>query len=1489
MPLFISDEELRLLGGDTAAVAERADAAIRELRRQVDTVRAEADAAAIAAEQTCALLEQRYASLSAEFDRSKAEAAELTASAERRAAELASSQAEIHQLRIQAIAKDGEVERLKIEISELHKSKCQSLELIEQRDAEIKEKDGIIQSYYNKIVNLAETSAGKEARIQEVEAKFTHCQAICNRMTQEKELLEKHNVWLDEELKAKVKNLAELRKTNMDEEARLSASIAELEREISESSSSLRRSKERISELEQRVSYMEKELRSTKDTAAANEQRLGAELSTVKKLAELHQESSEEWSKKAGELEGVIKALETHLTQVEDEYKEKLEKETLSRRDLEKEAVNLKQKLEKCEFDLENTRKSSELSLVPLTSIAAGSSDVVDTTVQGLPISDAVNQNDLMVIPKVPSGVSGTALAASLLRDGWSLAKIYEKYQEATDAFLHERRGRRHAEAVLERVLHEIEEKAELILDERAEHERMVEAYAMMDQKLQQALLEHDNFENNVRNLKSELKRRERDHSVAQKEIDDLQKQVAVLLKECQDIQLRCGSSLPNVGYVASSSLVNVLSNVEHDIKDNMSFKDINGLVQQNVQLRNQIHMLSADLDKKDMELRESFQIELKKITDAAASRVEKVMKKSEEQAIMIESLHRSVAMYRKLCEEQQKARSNVESAPTTLQDSSRTDLMVLFEGSQEVSKKAYEQVSERARSLDEELTKLRTELESLRSERDKAVLEADFARDRLNGFAAELEHQRKESNSASLRNAELTRLVVDYERRLREDLDSKQALEENLRKLSMEVSTLKNAKESLEKSERRALDEVRDLTERVHRLQATIDTIHTTEEVQENARSMERRNHEEHIKRLERDWAELNKELQEQRDHVRVLSLDKKNVFDSCMKQVEDMRKELNNSWKAVSDAEARAAIAEAKCSDLEAKVKSRKAISRDGCHEISAASEENDELFQLKEELEKYKEEAQANKNYMVQYKEIAHSNEVALKQLESAHQDYKAETEVGRKALEDEIVNLRDKLSEMEKSYVIKCEEAANAIESKEKHITSLMNEISVLRTEVSQKLPQLEKLEIELALSKSSLDEQYKRWRTAQDNYERQVILQSETIQELTNTSKQLSSLQHEITVLRQTADALKNENECLRSSAEQEKIGLLKEKDDALQKYNELNDQNRILHNQLEALHIRLAEKERNIAGLSSHRTDNSHAEDDLQSVISYLRRSKEIAETEISLLKQEKSRLQIELESSLKSAKEAQDLLRSQADSARALMFKDEEFKSLQIQVREINLLRESNIQLREENRHNFEECQKFREEAQKAKMESERLQNLLLEKEVDAEMCKRELEMQKAEIANLNQSISELIENSKGIDLNTYEAMKNELQNIKSTLRENSMELESAKILLSEKEVAIKILEDKLSLCQSELDSKEKKLNDVEASLKSEIDKHKKINLNLKRKHDNLMKEKGEIAKENQSLVKQMEDLKSTAQKTTSETTLEQAIKEKDFRIQVS
>ncbi|XP_073117973.1 nuclear-pore anchor [Elaeis guineensis] len=1501
MPLFLSEEEFLLLSHDAAAVAERADAVIRDLRLQVDTAKAEKDAAAIAAEQTCALLEQRYESLSDDLARLRSENAQLAASVEQRLSEIAEIQAEKHQLHLKAIGKDGEIERLSLETVELHKSKRQLLELVEQKDAEIREKNATIQSYLDKIVSLTDNATVKEARLNDSEAELARCHATCNRLTQEKELLEQHNAWLNEELSAKVNSLIELRKTHMDVEADLSAKLADFERQLNESSSLLKRSKERATELEMRITSLEEELCSSKGVAAANEEHFATELSTVTKLAELYKASSEEWSKKAGELEGVIKALETHLTQVENEYKEKLEKELSLRKNLEKEAADMKEKLEKCEAEIENARKANESSILPLSSFRA------DRTLEEL---DSTHEDGQLVVPKIPLGISGTALAASLLRDGWSLAKMYEKYQEAADALRHEKWGRKHAEAILERVLHEIEAKAEIILDERAEHERMVEAYSLMNQKLQQALLEHDNFENTIRNLKSELKQRERDHAIAQKEISDLQKQVTVLLKECQDIQLRCGAT-PQVPADKSLTMIPVDIDDGIDARNKisesiMSYKDIHGLVEQNGQLRSLVHRLTSEDEKRDFELRESFQLELQKVNDEATAKIEAVLKRSEEQGHMIESLHSSVAMYKRLYEEEHRLRASSHVYTESVPEDGRKELMLLFEGSQEVSKKAYEQLTERARNLEEDLAKLRGELTSLRSERDKMTLEASFARERLESFKKEFEHQRKEANAVSARNVELTHLLVDYQKRLRESSDSLQSSEENLRKLSMEVSILKHEKEILINSEKRASDEVRSLSERVHRLQSSLDTIQSAAEVQETARAAERRKHEEHLKQVERDWAEAKKELQEERDHVRALMLDKEKAMDNSMKQVDEMRKELADAWRAVASAESRAAVAEARCSDLEAKIGSteKKVIKKSGGNDHSAFStdEVSGESWKVNEEMEKLKEEAQANKDFMLQYKEIACTNEAALKQIESAHEEYKAEAEKLRKSLEDEVLSLRNKVSELERNYVLKCEEVASAMESKERELSSVSAETSGLRDEVAKKMTQIEVLEFQISSLKDDLDREHIRWRTAQGNFERQVILQAEAIQELTNTSKELSSLQSELAKLREISDAQKAENDSLKALWENEKSELQAQKDEAERKYNEINEQNKILHSRLESLHIRLAEREQSYAGLSSQNVD-SKTESDLQNVIGYLRRTKEIAETEISLLKQEKLRLQSQLENAMKASERAQALLHSQQENSRAILFKDEEFKSLQLQVREINLLRESNMQLREENKHNFEECQKLRDEVQKAKMEAEKFENLLKAKQIEFDACQKEVEMHNMEIGHLNNRIVELVESCKNIDPAEHERMKDELQQIKILLKENEMEVQLTKDLLSEKQETISNLEQALAKCQSELAEQAKRLNDAlqtEANLRQENEKQKKILSLLKKKNETLTKEKEELNRENQALSKQIEDLKSSTNalvkqiedsKSTKKTTadsVDQAAKEKDTRIQI-
>lgn len=53
------------------------------------------------------------------------------------------------------IEKDGGMEKLSVEFSELERSKRQLLHLLEQRDAEIAEKNALLKTYYDKIVSCS--------------------------------------------------------------------------------------------------------------------------------------------------------------------------------------------------------------------------------------------------------------------------------------------------------------------------------------------------------------------------------------------------------------------------------------------------------------------------------------------------------------------------------------------------------------------------------------------------------------------------------------------------------------------------------------------------------------------------------------------------------------------------------------------------------------------------------------------------------------------------------------------------------------------------------------------------------------------------------------------------------------------------------------------------------------------------------------------------------------------------------------------------------------------------------------------------------------------------------------------------------------------------------------------------------------------------------------------------------------------------------------
>ncbi len=119
--------------------------------------------------------------------------------------------------------------------------------------------------------------------------------------------------------------------------------------------------------------------------------------------------------------------------------------------------------------------------------------------------------------------------------------------------------------------------------------------------------------------------------------------------------------------------------------------------------------------------------------------------------------------------------------------------------------------------------------------------------------------------------------------------------------------------------------------------------------------------------------------------------------------------------------------------------------------------------------------------------------------------------------KKSLEAELLSLRERVSELEYESSLKTEEVASAAAGKEEALASSLAEITNLKEETSVKTwvlllqiisidypiwclsysvfncsSQVLEMEIQISAVKEDLEKEHQRWRSAQANYERQVI-------------------------------------------------------------------------------------------------------------------------------------------------------------------------------------------------------------------------------------------------------------------------------------------------------------------------------------------------------------------------------------------------------------
>ncbi|CAI5462690.1 unnamed protein product, partial [Closterium sp. Yama58-4] len=1417
MPLFLSEEELQALEGDVRAVARKAEEQIGSLLRQLETHKAQADAAEINAEQTCSLIEQKYLAVTDENAQLEREKGYLTADLDQKSAELAEIKAQVHRLQLEGIQGDGERERLKAELAEAQTSRRDLVDVIERKNLEIDEKNASLKSYLDKIVSLTDSRTELEGRLRTAEAEASRFKAAVNRHVQEKEILEEHLAWLREDVAGKAGALQEERRARAEGEAELRSQLLGAEHERDDLRAAEARAQARVAELQGMVAQLQQEVKKRAEEEALHESQLAAELETAKKLVELYKESAAEAGERAADLKGVVKSLEDHLKQVEEEGENRVkaveeaagkQQQELQRRSLPQgvTGVALASYLVKDGWTVGDTRRCSLETLVLLCAF-----DLCCIAFPWFHRYLSLNlslSHFLAVHARVHLATMYENSLTSLLSPPCTpahvqMATMYEKYEEAADAWRHERQQRRQAETLLNRVLREIEQKAAVVLEEREQHARMARAYDVMQDKLALAADQQAAVEASLAECRAELRARERDVSLLSTDVADLQSQVTVLLKELRDVSMQRANNEatapPTPPRPSSSDFVSV---------EQLTITDIGGLVQANTSLRHALRKLQDDYSTLEPRVKARFEEELERRAAANAKEVERVVGMYKEQEELAQRHKAAHDMFKLLYDEQQQRMraltSGTAAAAPGAADSPTAkgapalpmlsspppdgpDYKTLYTATQEELERLRQDRKQHMDELQEALDAARKVASESRMERMRAEAEAQFSKQQAEALEKTLEEERKVKDAAVARSSEFAASVTAHQRQLRDAERLLAAAEEKATRATIEASVLEREKALLAAAEERATAEAGSALERMHRVQAAHDSLESTQAAREATWAAERKRLEDSIDRMQREWAEASRALEAERDHSR-------HLVEARDRAAADAEAKLSAAWKDVeqlkqqlSAAVTKAKTAEARCEELQAGVKRLEAVAAAavaggagggvGGRSLRSASEgegmeEEDveeRLHKAEEEVQRLKEELEASQGYLAQYKAIGKANEEALERMMQQHSAFKEEAEKERAAAAAAAEELRGRVKEAEKRAADAAAAATGLTEEHERAFADVSRKLEAAAVERDAFRARVEEIEWRVESEAKEASEMRQKWREAQTNYERQVVLQADTIRQLDGVSQTLNAAQAAQREWRSQAEKAEAELASLRAEWETVKGGLEAARAAAEGKAREVEAQNVILLDRLEALRVGTPGKAGGVAspGVGRRRAAASPSPGKGlgTEVVRFLRRSKEASEMELALLKQERLRLTKQVEAAEREAQEAQQQLREERARGVAAAQSEGEFAALKAQVAQVNLLRESNAMLRDESQRNFADAGEWREKARQALQQVGPLQAAVQKREAEVAAGRREVESAREEAGRWQRRVQQLLEKYKAIDVEEYQRLQDQLQ----------------------------------------------------------------------------------------------------------------------------
>lgn len=1057
------------------------------------------------------------------------------------------------------------------------------------------------------------------------------------------------------------------------------------------------------------------------------------------------------------------------------------------------------------------------------------------------------------------------AIASKFIKSRMSLTQAYDQLVKLSDELELEQNEKKRLSNALTSILTELEERSPFIEQQQQQYVKVLEMKEALNEQLQTLVAENKKLrEENSEAVKLST-RYKKENGQVKAENDDLSRQICYLLREIETIK---GTSFP---FNDTSNSKSFKMNSSDVISEKVvTFRDINELQANNQKLLKLVRNLSEKREEAEISKDQSDQMDSEEIgpkMDSLKNRITELSEAQDRQVKMINGLVRQRDMYKKMCDDREHSMSidkhddSLDFNTTTRSESMKnlTEKSQYFEilESQLANLKKelalendkHKMFVEKAKSNEVKLVEMHDtvhkQFNELHSKYVKCLSSSESLSEKCKMMQIELSSSNRQMASLNEKINSYSSLIgkqESYVKKLNDELSTSRKklvqTESVLNTLRLEHTNLINSSGNMNihgktvneancSSALKNIESIKnsienDGNESVVKLQNALEEANRTCSTLRCMLQLE-----------QNKYRDLTDHLKEEINQCKLKMNFEQDVMQNLKEELANMKQELkmkNNLIKELNSG----------FSNTEGNLKSTGVYSDPILGNLTV--EHSDDVAVLKQQLE-------ISRQHLEKYCNIYECSEKDLKTLNEAFDKYKLETEV---KLQDSLIR--------ENLLTDTCKNLDTKISTCSEEILLLQNKLNSLESNLADKNGSLEKALLDVAKLSNSVQ-------IAEDKYAHEIVLHSTDIQALAQFKHQLLEANQKINNLEYT----KTELECsLRENIESwkqcEKM-LISENAETKEQLRDMNEQNAILHNQIQTLSAKLtafntsraadvsADTSMSDSMMHVSDSDESKSSEQLLQIIKYLRKEKDILMTKFEIMQTENQRIKSQLEST---ETQLDDAKLTSKDSSSQIV--SEKHSGVIRKVETLNAMSDCFVDLRKERDSLLAKVKEVSDNYNKLSETIIPIQQNNCELLAKINLMQTENDNLNKEIVKWKNRANALIEKDDSDGSDDLKKLHNEQENLLKKLSAEKINVKSLSETISKQKIEMNQLKnqtDNISKQYNLLNENYKKTLNELVNLKKDLDK---TNQELADTKTNLIEKVKEIAEMNVTMVKKDE-----------------------------